>query len=78
MPLFYCAPSRGAAGSHVGCKTCSRGLAKRIEDMRCLKLIRGYLDAGMLANVLTTERNEGTPQDGRLSKLLKLRGCVSE
>jgi RNA-directed DNA polymerase len=45
-------------------------LAKRIEDKRCLRLIRSYLEAGVLANGLTTERNEGTPQGGPLSPLL--------
>jgi RNA-directed DNA polymerase len=45
-------------------------LAKRIEDRRVLGLIRGYLNAGMLANGIATERHEGTPQGGPLSPLL--------
>ena len=45
-------------------------LAKRIEDRRVLGLIRRYLNAGMLANGITTERHEGTPQGGPLSPLL--------
>jgi group II intron reverse transcriptase/maturase len=45
-------------------------LAKRIEDRRVLGLIRRYLNAGMLANGVTTERHEGTPQGGPLSPLL--------
>ena len=45
-------------------------LAKRIGDARCLRLIRRYLEAGMLANGLTMERSEGTPQGGPLSPLL--------
>jgi len=45
-------------------------LAKRIGDRRVLRLIRRYLEAGMLANGLTTERHEGTPQGGPLSPLL--------
>jgi RNA-directed DNA polymerase len=45
-------------------------LANRIEDARCLRLIRRYLEAGVLANGLATERTEGTPQGGPLSPLL--------
>jgi len=45
-------------------------LAKRIEDRRVLGLIRRYLNAGILANGITTERHEGTPQGGPLSPLL--------
>jgi RNA-directed DNA polymerase len=45
-------------------------LAKRIEDRRLLRLIRRYLDAGILANGLVVERHEGTPQGGPLSPLL--------
>ncbi len=45
-------------------------LAKRIGDRRVLKLIRRYLEAGMLARGIATERHEGTPQGGPLSPLL--------
>jgi RNA-directed DNA polymerase len=45
-------------------------LAKRIGDRRVLGLIRGYLEAGILANGLARERYEGTPQGGPLSPLL--------
>ncbi|HEY5959394.1 MAG TPA: group II intron reverse transcriptase/maturase [Polyangiaceae bacterium] len=45
-------------------------LAKRIDDRRVLGLIRRYLNAGMLANGITMERHEGTPQGGPLSPLL--------
>ena len=45
-------------------------LAKRIDDRRCLGLIRRYLEAGILANGLAMERTEGTPQGGPLSPLL--------
>jgi group II intron reverse transcriptase/maturase len=45
-------------------------LAKRIGDRRVLGLIRRYLEAGVLANGLATERHEGTPQGGPLSPLL--------
>jgi hypothetical protein len=39
-------------------------LAKRIGDRRLLRLIRRYLEAGIMANGLATERHEGTPQGG--------------
>lgn len=45
-------------------------LAKRIADPRVLRLIRRYLNAGMLANGVVIEREEGTPQGGPLSPLL--------
>ncbi len=45
-------------------------LAKRIADRRVLRLIRRYLNAGVLANGVVIERNEGTPQGGPLSPLL--------
>jgi RNA-directed DNA polymerase len=45
-------------------------LAKRIGDRRMLGLIRGYLEAGILANGVSMERHEGTPQGGPLSPLL--------
>ena len=45
-------------------------VAKRIEDRRVLGLIRRYLDAGIMANGVTVERHEGTPQGGPLSPLL--------
>jgi group II intron reverse transcriptase/maturase len=45
-------------------------LAKRIGDGRVLRLIRRYLEAGIMANGVSTERHEGTPQGGPLSPLL--------
>jgi RNA-directed DNA polymerase len=45
-------------------------LAKRIEDKRLLRLIRRYLEAGMMADGIATARTEGTPQGGPLSPLL--------
>jgi group II intron reverse transcriptase/maturase len=45
-------------------------LAKRISDKRLLRLIRRYLEAGMMINGVVTEREEGTPQGGPLSPLL--------
>jgi group II intron reverse transcriptase/maturase len=45
-------------------------LAKRIADRRILRLIRRYLNAGVLAHGVVIERHEGTPQGGPLSPLL--------
>jgi group II intron reverse transcriptase/maturase len=45
-------------------------LAKRMADTRVLRLIRRYLEAGMLADGVVIERHEGTPQGGPLSPLL--------
>ena len=45
-------------------------LAKRIADKQALRLIRRYLQAGILVHGVSTERHEGTPQGGPLSPLL--------
>jgi RNA-directed DNA polymerase len=45
-------------------------LAKRIADKAVLRLIRRYLEAGILAHGVVMERYEGTPQGGPLSPLL--------
>jgi RNA-directed DNA polymerase len=45
-------------------------LAMRIADGRVLRLIRRYLEAGVMANGVVLERHEGTPQGGPLSPLL--------
>jgi RNA-directed DNA polymerase len=45
-------------------------VAKRVTDKRILKLIRGFLTAGVLANGLVGPTDEGTPQGGPLSPLL--------
>jgi RNA-directed DNA polymerase len=45
-------------------------LVKRIADRRVLRLIRRYLNVGVLANGVVIERHEGTPQGGPLSPLL--------
>src|SRR5947208_16975534 len=45
-------------------------LAKRIADRRVLRLIRRYLNAGVLAYGVVIERHEGTPQGGPLSPLM--------
>lgn len=45
-------------------------LAQRISDKRLLKLIRGYLNSGVMENGLVRSTEEGTPQGGPLSPLL--------
>jgi len=45
-------------------------LARRVGDRRVLKLIRRFLEAGIMADGLTQPRTEGTPQGGPLSPLL--------
>ena len=45
-------------------------LAKKVEDGRVLKLIRRYLEAGMMAEGVVSPRTQGTPQGGPLSPLL--------
>jgi RNA-directed DNA polymerase len=45
-------------------------LARRIKDKRVLRLIRRYLQAGMMLGGIVTARREGTPQGGPLSPLL--------
>ena len=45
-------------------------LARRIKDKRVLRLIRRYLQAGMMEGGLVSQRREGTPQGGPLSPLL--------
>jgi RNA-directed DNA polymerase len=45
-------------------------LEKRIGDRRLLRVIRRYLEAGVLADGVVVERSEGTPQGGPLSPLL--------
>lgn len=45
-------------------------LARRIDDPRLLRLIRRYLQAGMMSDGVVSEREEGTPQGGPLSPLL--------
>jgi RNA-directed DNA polymerase len=45
-------------------------VAKRVTDKRILKLIRGFLTAGVLIDGLVGPTEEGTPQGGPLSPLL--------
>src|SRR6202020_1677591 len=45
-------------------------IAKRVEDKRLRKLIRAFLNAGVMENGLVSPSVEGTPQGGPLSPLL--------
>lgn len=45
-------------------------LARKVKDERVLKLIRRYLEAGMMSGGTVSARMEGTPQGGPLSPLL--------
>ncbi len=45
-------------------------VARYIKDKRLLKLIRAFLNAGIMQNGVVQSRREGTPQGGPLSPLL--------
>lgn len=45
-------------------------LARRIGDKRLLRIVRRFLQAGMMTEGVCNERHEGTPQGGPLSPLL--------
>src|ERR1700758_2208098 len=45
-------------------------VAKRVADKRMLKLIRAFLEAGVMGDGLVSPVDEGTPQGGPLSPLL--------
>jgi len=45
-------------------------VVRKVRDERVLKLIRRYLEAGLMEGGVTSVRTEGTPQGGPLSPLL--------
>jgi len=45
-------------------------LARRIRDRRLLRIIRRFLEAGLMQHGVCAKRHEGTPQGGPLSPLL--------
>jgi RNA-directed DNA polymerase len=42
-------------------------VARKVADKRVLRLIRRYLQAGLMTDGLVTARTEGTPQGGPLT-----------
>lgn len=45
-------------------------VARKVKDKRVLRLIRKYLESGVLVNGIKVKNGEGTPQGGPLSPLL--------
>jgi RNA-directed DNA polymerase len=45
-------------------------ISRKVKDRQVLRLIRRYLQAGMLEGGIVSQRSEGTPQGGPLSPLL--------
>ena len=45
-------------------------LRERIEDKRVLRLIRSFLNSGIMINGVIVKQEDGTPQGGPLSPLL--------
>ncbi|WP_449372180.1 reverse transcriptase domain-containing protein [Arthrobacter psychrolactophilus] len=45
-------------------------VARKVKDARVLKLVRRYLEAGIMANGVRRATTEGTPQGSPLSPLL--------
>ena len=45
-------------------------IARKVDDKRVLKLIRRYLESGVLCGGLMSQRTQGTPQGGPLSPIL--------
>ena len=55
---------------HVNHDVLINRLQNRIEDASVIRLIRAYLNAGIMSNGVVAERERGTPQGGPLSPLM--------
>ena len=63
-------PSRGGSGDGLLERVLAARVARKVEDKRVLRLIRRYLESGVMVNGVVVETWEGTPQGGPLSPLL--------
>jgi len=45
-------------------------MRKRIDDAGIIRLVRAYLNRGIMGNGVAQERHQGTPQGGPMSPLL--------
>jgi RNA-directed DNA polymerase len=61
---------RPGRSAHQAVAQAQKHIAKRVEDKRLRKLIRAFLNAGVMENGLVSPSVEGTPQGGPLSPLL--------
>jgi hypothetical protein len=52
-------------------------LARRVADKRLLRIVRRFLEAGLMQNGVCIERHEGTPQGGLLTPPTILRQSVA-
>ena len=62
--LFARCGSRTSIGQRVNHDRLMAQIAKRVDDKRLLKLIRAFLNAGVMENGLLSSSVEGTPQGG--------------